>query len=438
MQSQSKALPLISWLALCLTASVSASASASTQQIHCGAIFDAERAVLLGPHILSVTDGKFDRVEEVRHPTSVVRAGDIDLRQSTCLPGLIDMHVHLGMQSSPAAYSEGFRLNPEDYAYRSVGYARRTLEAGFTTVRDLGGVHTLALRNAIDQGLIQGPRIIAAGKSIATTGGHADPRNGISRELAESLGYPGPEEGVVAGPIEARRAVRQRYKEGSDVIKITATGGVLSFAKSADNPQFMEDEIRAIVDTAHDYGFRVAAHAHGLEGMRRAVNAGVDSIEHGTYMDAATFELMKTRGTWYVPTVLAGVFVSEKSREIGYYPEIVRPKAARIGALIQGTLGRAYAAGVRIAFGTDAGVFPHGENAREFELMVEAGVPSAAALQSATWNASLLLDRNDDLGSLSVGKRADLVAVAGNPVDEIALMKAPVLVMKDGVIALQH
>jgi imidazolonepropionase-like amidohydrolase len=325
-------------------------------------------------------------------------------------------------------------MNPEDYALRSVGYAETTLKAGFTTVRDLGGLQTIALRNAINEGRIVGPRIFAAGKSLATTGGHADPRNGINRELAESLGWPGPEEGVIAGPYEARRAVRQRYKEGSDVIKLTATGGVLSFAKSGDNPQFMEDEIRAIVETARDYGFKVAAHAHGKEGMRRAVAAGVDSIEHGTYMDEDVFALMREKGTWYVPTISAGVFVSEKAREIGYYPEIVRPKAERIGALIQATAGRAQAAGVKIAFGTDAGVFPHGDNAREFVLMVEAGMPANLALQSATRNAAELLGESASLGSLEVGKYADVVAVAGDPLQNIALMRDVQFVMKAGAV----
>lgn len=421
---------------LAVSLSAALVAQASPQVLHCGRIFDANSARLLGEHSLVIEEGRIKEVHagKVEAATLGEDATAIDLSGHTCLPGLIDMHVHLGSQTSPAAYSEGFRLNPEDYALRSVGYAETTLKAGFTTVRDLGGLQTLALRNAINEGRITGPRIFAAGKSLATTGGHADPRNGINRELAESLGWPGPEEGVVAGPYEARRAVRQRYKDGSDVIKLTATGGVLSFARSGDNPQFMEDEIRAIVETARDYGYKVAAHAHGKEGMRRAVAAGVDSIEHGTYMDEDVFRLMREKGTWYVPTISAGVFVSEKAREVGYYPEIVRPKAQRIGALIQGTAGRAHAAGVRIAFGTDAGVFPHGDNAREFELMVQAGMPAGFALQSATRNAAELLGEWESLGSLEAGKFADVVAVAGNPVENIALMRDVQFVMKAGSV----
>jgi imidazolonepropionase-like amidohydrolase len=422
-------------LAVSLSAAFSVQAAAP-QVVHCGQVFDANSAKLLGEHSIVVREGRIAEVKAGRIDAGSVAADAvaIDLSQHTCLPGLIDMHVHLGSQTSPAAYSEGFRMNPEDYALRSVGYAETTLKAGFTTVRDLGGLQTIALRNAINEGRLMGPRIYAAGKSIATTGGHADPRNGINRELAESLGWPGPEEGVVAGPYESRRAVRQRYKEGSDLIKITATGGVLSFAKSADNPQFMEDEIRSIVETARDYGYKVAAHAHGQEGMRRAVAAGVDSIEHGTYMDDEVFKLMREKGTWYVPTVSAGVYVSEKAREIGYYPEIIRPKAQRIGALIQATAGRAYAAGVKMAFGTDAGVFPHGDNAREFELLVEAGMPAHIALQSATKNAAELLGEWPQLGSLEAGKLADLVAVSGNPIENIGLMRDVQFVMKDGVV----
>ncbi len=401
--------------------------------LECGNLFDAENARLVGPRFVLVEGGKITHVGESR-PSSGPQARLIDLTNATCLPGLIDMHVHLGSQTSPQSYGEGFRLNPEDHAYRAVGYAEKTLMAGFTTVRDLGGERTQGLRNAIDQGLIRGPRIVAAGKSIATTGGHADPRNGINRDLARSLGYPGPEDGVVAGPVEARRAVRQRYKEGSDLIKITATGGVLSFARSGDNPQFMEDEIRAIVETARDYGYKVAAHAHGEEGMRRAVAAGVDSIEHGTYMSDSVMRLMKEKGTWYVPTISAGVFVAEKAREPGYYPEIVRPKALAVGPLIQQTAGRAWRAGVKMAFGTDAGVFYHGDNGREFELLVEAGVPANEALRMATRNAAELLDRWDELGSIGEGKLADIVAVRGDPLADITLMRKITFVMKGGAI----
>jgi len=317
---------------------------------------------------------------------------------------------------------------------RSVEYARRTLHAGFTTVRDLGGETTLALRDGVNQGWVQGPRIFAAGKSIATTGGHADPTNGYSHLLADALGEPGPAEGVVNSPEEARQAVRQRYKDGSDVIKITATGGVLSYARSGDAPQFTVDEVKAVVDAARDYGYTVAAHAHGKEGMRRAIVGGVDTIEHGTYMDDEVFALMKKHGTWYVPTVTAGRFVAEKAKIDGYYPDVVRPKAARIGPQIQGTLAKAWKAGVKIAFGTDAGVFPHGDNAREFAYMVEAGMPPLEAIRSATLNAAQLLDQAGSLGSLEAGYSADLVAIDGDPLADISRLQKTAFVMKDGVI----
>lgn len=403
----------------------------------CGRLFDAESGKLLGPHTIEVRNGRIAGLSAGTGAPEGWKAGQgavHDLSASTCLPGLIDMHVHLDGETSKDAYSEGFRLDPEDEAYRSVAYAERTLLAGFTTVRDLGGTVTLSLRDAIAQGYVVGPRIIAAGKSIATTGGHADPTNGMNRELREALGHPGPVQGVVNSLEDARQAVRQRYKEGSDLVKITATGGVLSFAKSGDNPQFTVAEVEEIVRTARDYGYKVAAHAHGKEGMKRAILGGVDSIEHGTYMDPELFALMKERGTWYVPTIAAGDFVSEKAKDPDYYPEIVRPKAARIGALIQGTAGKAYQAGVNIAFGTDAGVFPHGQNAREFALMVEAGMPPAFTLQAATRNAATLLGQWDELGSIAAGKRADVVAVPGNPLEDITAMQRVSFVMKDGVV----
>jgi len=364
---------------------------------------------------------------------AVADAQIIDLSGHTCTPGWTDLHVHLGSQSSPQSYSEGFRLDDIDFAFRSVGYAEKTLMAGFTSVRDLGGEVAPHLRNAVNEGLVRGPRIFAAGKSIATTGGHADPTNGWNDALAHLVGPPGPTEGVINSIDDARQAVRQRYKEGSDVIKITATGGVLSYAKSADAPQFTVDEVKAIVETAKDYGYTVAAHAHGAEGMKRAVLGGVTSIEHGTMMTDEVMRLMKERGTWYVPTITAGRFVADKARIDGYFPEIVRPKAARIGAQIQQTFAKAYSNGVKIGFGTDMGVGPHGDNAREFLYMVEAGMPAAAALQAATINAAQVLGV-DDQGVVEAGQRADIVAMPGDPVADINNVLRVDFVMKDGVV----
>jgi imidazolonepropionase-like amidohydrolase len=320
-----------------------------------------------------------------------------------------------------------------DFAYRSVGFAEKTLLAGFTSVRDLGGEIAPHLRDAVNQGLVKGPRIFAAGKSIATTGGHADPSNGYNDHLSHLIGPPGPTEGVINSIDDARQAVRQRYKDGSDVIKITATGGVLSYAKSGDAPQFTVDEVKAIVEPARDYGYKVAAHAHGTEGMKRAVLGGVTSIEHGTYMSDEVMRLMKQHGTWYVPTLYAGRFVAEKAKVDGYFPEVVRPKAARIGAQIQDTAAKAYRNGVKIAFGTDMGVGPHGDNAREFVYMVEAGIPAAEALQAATVRAAEVLGV-DDQGVIEAGKRADIVAVPGDPVADIQRVLEVALVMKDGVL----
>lgn len=421
-------------LGLALFAALPAAAADGLTALQCPALVDTAAGKLLGPTTV-VIDG--NRIREVR--TGFIApdgARVVTLPSgSTCLPGLMDMHTHLTSETSRDAYSEGFRLNDADIAFKGAVFAERTLMAGFTTVRDLGergGGVSVSLRNAVNQGLLKGPRIFTAGKSIATTGGHADPTNGSRRGLQPD---PGPEDGVVNSVDDARKAVRQHYKDGADLIKITATGGVLSYAKSSDNPQFTVEEVRAIVDTAKDYGYTVAAHAHGEEGMRRAIEGGVTSIEHGTQMDADLFPLMKKHGTWYVPTIIAGTFVSEKAAaEPGYYPEIVRPKALAVGPRIKGTAGAAYKAGVKIAFGTDAGVFPHGQNAREFELMVEAGMPPLFTLQAATTHAAELLGMSDDFGSLSAGKFADVIAVPGNPLEDIAVMKKVNFVMKDGVV----
>jgi imidazolonepropionase-like amidohydrolase len=408
-----------------------ASTPPATQALHCGRLFDSRSGNLLDARTVVVRDGKIAEVLPGR--ADVPGATAIDLSGHTCTPGWTDLHVHLGSQSSPQSYSEGFRLDDIDFAFRAVGYAGKTLQAGFTSVRDLGGEVAPHLRDAINQGLVKGPRIFAAGKSIATTGGHADPTNGYNTDLSHLIGPPGPTEGVINSLDDARQAVRQRYKDGSDVIKITATGGVLSYAKSGDAPQFTLDEVKAVVDTARDYGYTVAAHAHGEEGMYRAVEAGVTSIEHGTYMSDRVMAAMKKRGTWYVPTIYAGRFVAEKAKIDGYFPDVVRPKAARIGAQIQDTAARAYKAGVKIAFGTDMGVGPHGDNAREFVYMHEAGIPAAYALQAATIRAAEVLGV-DDQGVVEAGQRADIVAMPGDPLADINAVLGVDFVMKDGVV----
>jgi imidazolonepropionase-like amidohydrolase len=248
------------------------------------------------------------------------------------------------------------------------------------------------------------------------------------------MGDPGPAAAVANGPDECRKAVRQRYKEGSDLIKITASGGVLSVAKSGENPQFTEEEIRAIVETARDYGFKIAAHCHGAEAMKRAVRAGVNSIEHGTYMDDEVMQLMKQHGTYFVPTITAGKSVADSAKKTGYYPALVTPKALAIGPKIHATFAKAYKAGVKIAFGTDAGVYAHGKNWLEFVYMTEVGMPAIEAIQSATVSAADLIGALDKIGSIEKGKLADIIAVDGDPTKDIQAMGKVTFVMKDGVV----
>lgn len=400
--------------------------------IHAGRLIDGQRDEPQSQMTLVIENG---RITKIVRGYQEPQPGDtlIRLVEHTVMPGLMDMHTHLQSQHSKESYTERFFMDQADYALRSTVYARTTLMAGFTTVRDLGdnGVTSISMRKAIEQGWVIGPRIFTSGKSLATTGGHADPTNSLRGDFRKD---PGPVEGVINGPDDARKAVRQRYKDGADLIKLTATGGVLSLAASGQNPQFTEEELRAIVETAHDYNMIVAVHAHGTEGMKRAVLAGVDSIEHGTFMTEEVMELMKQKGTWWVPTNLAGEWVAEKAKEPGYFPEIVRPKAAAIGPVIRATFAKAQAAGVKIAFGTDSGVSPHGQNAREFELMVEGGMSPMRAIQSATREAAALLRISDRLGTLESGKIADVIAVKGNPLESIKAMHDVVFVMKDGIV----
>jgi imidazolonepropionase-like amidohydrolase len=399
--------------------------------IHCGQLIDVRSGKMLTAMTV-IVEGK--KISDVQNGYTKAGTGDevIDLKNRTVMPGLIDMHVHLEGETKRGGAIDRFVDNPSDVAFASIKYARITLMSGFTTVRDLGGSGiNISMRNAIAKGEIPGPRIYTAGKSIATTGGHADPTNGYRKDL---MGDPGPKEGVINGVADAYQAVRQRYKEGSDLIKITATGGVLSQAKDGANAQFTEEEVKAIVSAAKDYGFKVAAHAHGAEGIKRAIRGGVNSIEHGTFMDDEGIALMKQYGTWLVPTITAGKSVADSAKIPGYYTDIVTPKALATGPIIQGTFAKAYKAGVKIAFGTDAGVYAHGKNWLEFVYMHEAGMPVVEAIQAATISASELLGATASIGSIEKGKLADIIAVEGDPVKDVQSMGKVKFVMKEGKV----
>lgn len=399
--------------------------------LYCGRLIDTRAGIVQSGMTIIIEKNK---IIDVVKGYSPVGAGDkkIDLKSYTVMPGLMDCHVHLEEQTSPTNYADRMIRNQPDIAFLSTSYAEKTLMTGFTTVRDLGGTGVnIALRNAINKGTVKGPRVFTSGKSIATTGGHADPTNGYRKDL---MGDPGPYEGVVNGSDDCYKAVRQRYKDGSDLIKITASGGVLSVAKSGENPQFTEEEIKAIIAAAKDYGFKVAAHCHGAEAMKRAVLAGVNSIEHGTYMTEEIMGLMKQKGVYLVPTITAGKSVADSAKKPGYYPDIVTPKALAIGSKIQSTFAKAYAAGVPIAFGTDAGVYAHGKNWMEFVYMVEAGMPAMETIQSATIKAADLIGVNDILGTIEKNKLADIIAVAGDPLKDINMMGLVKFIMKDGVV----
>ncbi|WP_340200501.1 metal-dependent hydrolase family protein [Ascidiimonas sp. W6] len=400
--------------------------------LHCGAILNVETGKIQKEQTIIVSGNKIKQVRSGFINPDLVSDKVINLKDATILPGLIDLHVHIESETNPKKYLARFTDNDADVAFQSVVYAERTLMAGFTTVRDLGGTGVnISLRKAIEKGLVKGPRIFTSGKAIATTGGHADPTNGSRKEL---MGNPGPYEGVVNSPEEARKAVRQRYKDGSDVIKITATGGVLSVAKNGSNPQFTLEEIKAITSTANDYGMLTAAHAHGDEGMKRAIIGGIKTIEHGTFMSDETMELMKKYNTYLVPTITAGKYVADKAEVTGFYPDVVAVKAKEVGPQIQGTFARAYKKGVPIAFGTDAGVFPHGQNAKEFGYMAEAGMPIIEALQSATLTNASLLGMSDKLGKLKSNYLADIIAVKDNPLKNVKTLEDVIFIMKNGEI----
>ncbi len=405
---------------------------AQTTYIHCGKLIDTKSGKIHKNKTIIVNGKKISGIRDGFISSKSLKDKVIDMRNKVVMPGLIDMHVHIEQEFNPNTRLEEYILNESDIALNAVGYVEKTLLAGFTTVRDLGGTGVnISVRNAINKGKIPGPRIFTAGQFIASTGGHGDPTNGGNRDL---IGDPGPKEGVVNSVEDAKKAVRQRYKNGADVIKITATGGVLSVAKSGDNAQFTIEEVKTITQTAKDYGMHVAAHAHGDLGMQRAVVGGVKTIEHGTYMSDKTMELMKQYDAYLVPTITAGKEVEEKAKIPGFYPEIVVPKALAVGPQIQGTFSRAYKKGVGIAFGTDAGVFDHGKNGKEFGYMVEAGMPAMETLQSATITNAKILKMNNEIGQIQKGFFADIIAVNDDPTKNIKTMENVVFVMKEGKV----
>ncbi len=403
--------------------------------LQCGNIVDTASGKLVKEKTIVVSGNKIKSIQNgyvVGSATDIV----IDLKDKTILPGFIDMHVHLESQFDPQVYIKRFTNNEADVAFESAVHAKSTLMAGFTTVRDLGGTGVnIALRKAINKGFVPGPRVFTSGKALATTGGHADPSNGMKNDL---MGDPGPKEGVVNSVEDGKKAVRQRYKNGADVIKITATGGVLSVAKSGHNPQFTLEEIQSITSTAKNYGMSVAAHAHGDEGMKLAIIGGVQTIEHGSFMSEETMDLMIKHNCYLIPTISAGKQVAEKAKQPGFFPPVVARKALEIGPIHQETMAKAYKKGVPMGFGTDAGVFPHGMNAVEFGYLVEAGIPIKESLKAATITNARLLGMSSELGQVKEGFFADIIAVDQNPLSEVKTLENVSFVMKDGVIYKQQ
>jgi len=425
--------------ALFCSFTLGASAQTGATILHCGQLLDepgkpprTECSVVIEDGIIThVFDGYVFIDAAPGHEPNT----HIDLMDKFVLPGLIDCHTHLTFELPPMQMRLRRALT-EDQTHEAIDgtrFAEITLLAGFTTVRNVGsgGAAIYALRDRIAQGAIPGPRILAAGKTVSVTGGHGDPTNGINPALSPALTPTG---GIANGADAMRNAVRERVKRGSDLIKITSTGGVLSNTAAGVEQQMFDDEIEAVVQTAHMMGRKVACHAHGTNGINAALRAGVDSIEHGTYLDESSIELFLETGAYLVPTIHAGKFVAEKAEDPAWFNPAIQAKAKAVGPVIQGAFGRAYAAGVKIAFGTDVGVGAHGTNALEFVYMTEAGMPAAEAIKSATINAADLLGIAETVGQIKVGFVADIIAVDGDPIEDVAQLQHVTFVMKAGAV----
>ncbi|ABO24858.1 amidohydrolase family protein [Shewanella loihica] len=400
--------------------------------IHAGTLLADPAAKPLSEQTLVITDGKISQVAPGYLSVETVAPGAkyVDLKQGFVMPGLMDMHVHLQGELGPKNDSQRLRMSDADVAMQSAYFANKTLMAGFTTVRDLGAKpeQMYALRDAIAKGWIDGPRIIASG-GVSVTGGHGDV-DGMSPDLLDKFTT----KTICDGPYDCRRATRRAIKFGADVIKITSTGGVLSDTDTGTGQQMNDDEIKEIVATAHALGRKVASHAHATEGINAALRAGVDSIEHGSYADKESIKLLKKNGAFLVPTLLAGDTVVHMAKESDFMSPAIKQKAVRVGADMTANFTRAYKAGVKIAYGTDSGVSAHGTNAREAVLMNQAGMSNKDVLISATINGAELVDMSDSLGTLSVGKQADIIATQGNPLEDISALLDVGFVMKGGKV----
>ncbi len=404
---------------------------ANTTIIHAGTLLaDATKAPLTEQSII-IKGNKIEGIEVgfVKRDGAEI----VDLSNAFVMSGMIDSHVHITSQLAPDARLKRVENSDADWAMQGATHGKRTLEAGFTTIQDLGASGSdaiFALRDASKKNELPLPRIRAAGYSVSVSGGHGDGRQGYNDDVAEVLH----KDSICNGADDCRRATREQIRKGADIIKITATGGVLSNTLAGFNQQFTSPEIEAIVDAARSMGRKVTAHAHGLDGINTSLSSGVLSIEHGTYLDDSSIALFKEKDAYLVPTVMAGDFVAKTAKDAKWMTEPQRIKSLEAGPLMLDMLRKAHAAGVKIAFGTDSGVSVHGDNATELVLMVEAGMTPQEALTAATVNAADHIDMSDQIGTIATGKFADIIAVKANPLDNIEQMRDVGFVMKDGNI----